>query len=322
MADERDFRFSFNIFTIGSRESFVRSCRVAERHGYDVAFAADHLGAPAPFTALATAAEATKRLRVGTLVLNVAFWNPHLLAREVATIDRLTEGRFELGLGAGHVRAEFDAAGVPWQSLPDRVRRVEEVIGKVRDVFGGAEYTALGRLPEPPEPLQRSGAALGGPPLLVGGASRQVLALAARQADTVSVIGVSRDHSDPRGGFLLAPPEQTERQVTWARQAAGPRTDRIEWHTMVQYIAVTDNRRAAAEELIRRMMPTATVEQVLNSPFILIGTVTDLVEQLRATRERYGFSHFTVHRPFLGAFAPVVERLRAEQSSRYAPSPR
>lgn len=99
----RDFRFSCNVFAIGSAGGFTEYCQAAERFGYDVLFTADHLGSPAPFAPLVAAAGAT-RLRVGTMVLNIGFWNPHLLAREVATADVLTGGRLELGLGAGHMK--------------------------------------------------------------------------------------------------------------------------------------------------------------------------------------------------------------------------
>ena len=113
----RDFRFSCNVFGVGSRAEFVRYCQDAERFGYSTLFTADHLGSPAPFSPLVLAAQVTERLRVGTMVLNVPFWNAHLLAREVATADVLTDGRFELGLGAGHMKWEFDAAGITWPPL-------------------------------------------------------------------------------------------------------------------------------------------------------------------------------------------------------------
>jgi len=116
----RDFRFSFNIFGIGTRQAFIDECREAESYGYDTVFAADHVGIPAPFPLLVAAAEATQRLRVGTLVLNVPFWNPALLAREIATADLLTDGRLEVGLGSGHMKWEFDEVGIEW--LPAAAR--------------------------------------------------------------------------------------------------------------------------------------------------------------------------------------------------------
>src|SRR5487761_1270315 len=117
----RDFRFSCNVFAIRSAGAFTEYCRTAERYGYDAIFTADHLASPAPFSPLIAAAAATERLRVGTLVLNVGFWNPHLLARDVATVDLLTNGRLELGIGAGHMKWEHDAAGILWAPFGERV---------------------------------------------------------------------------------------------------------------------------------------------------------------------------------------------------------
>ena len=119
------FRFSYNIFGIGSGEDFATTCRRGERHGYDTVFAADHLGVASPFPVLVAAVSATQRLRVGTLVLNAPFWNPMLLAREVATTDVLTGGRLELGLGAGHMTGEFDQA-VTWQIEIEAIAIVPE----------------------------------------------------------------------------------------------------------------------------------------------------------------------------------------------------
>src|SRR6516162_7060657 len=128
----RDFRFSFNIFGITSRDAFVAECREAEEYGYDTVFAADHLGIPAPFPLLVAAAEATQRLRVGTLVLNAQFWNPALLERELATTDILTDGRLELGLGSGHMKWEFDEAGIAWQPRVVRAAQLADTIAELQ----------------------------------------------------------------------------------------------------------------------------------------------------------------------------------------------
>src|SRR5215467_9762003 len=172
----RDFRFSFNIFGITSREAFVAKCREAEEYGYDTLFAADHLGIPAPFPLLVAAAEATRRLRVGTLVLNAAFWNAALLAREVATADILTDGRLELGLGSGHMKWEFDEAGIGWQGPTARATALERMIGELERYFS-TELPRPGRQSgrPAPQPVQRVGFGGHGPPLLVGGTGDSVL---------------------------------------------------------------------------------------------------------------------------------------------------
>jgi probable F420-dependent oxidoreductase len=130
-----DFRFSFNILAVDSREKFVETCRQGERYGYDTVFAADHLGYEAPFPVLVAAAAVTERLKVGTLVLNVPFWNPALLAREAATADVLTDGRLELGLGAGHMKWEFEEAGIPWEPFAKRADRLEATIRELGRLF-------------------------------------------------------------------------------------------------------------------------------------------------------------------------------------------
>jgi probable F420-dependent oxidoreductase len=130
------FRFSCNISAIKSRDDFAAWCRRAEDYGYDTVFSADHLGIAAPFPTVAAAANVTERLRVGTLVVNAPFWNPAILAREIATTDILTGGRLEVGLGAGHMKWEFDEAGIAWEPFGARADRLEAVIVELGRIFG------------------------------------------------------------------------------------------------------------------------------------------------------------------------------------------
>ena len=153
------FRFSCNFFGVSSGDAFVDKCRRAEECGYDAVLAPDHLGAPAPFPLLVAAAAATERLRVGTLVLNVPFWNPALLAREVATTDILTGGRLEVGLGAGHMKWEFDEAGIGWKPFSTRADQLATTITELERYF----TTDFESLPEgaAPCPVQRCDATCG-----------------------------------------------------------------------------------------------------------------------------------------------------------------
>ena len=159
----RDFRFSTNVFGVSSRKTLQERCRRLESAGFHTLFAADHLGAPAPFPVLVAAADATENLRVGTLVLNTPFWNPALLAREIVTTDVLTGGRLDVGLGSGHMKWEFDAAGIPWTGFAARAQRLEETITELRRFLG----TELAALPggSAPQPVQRSGFGGSGPPV-------------------------------------------------------------------------------------------------------------------------------------------------------------
>jgi alkanesulfonate monooxygenase SsuD/methylene tetrahydromethanopterin reductase-like flavin-dependent oxidoreductase (luciferase family) len=224
----RDFRFSFNIFGITTRQAFVDTCRAGEQHGYDAVFAADHLGLPAPFPLLVTAAEATERMRVGILVLNAAFWNPALLAREVATTDILTDGRLEVGLGAGHMKWEFEAAGLEWSPFAARAERLDRTV------------TELGR-------------------------------------------------------FFASDLEQVT--VTGDRRAAAEEL-------------AAEHRRIIAERDVTDPSALLSADELLQTPYHLIGTADEIAAQLRAGRERWGFSFITVHEPFMPTFAPVIERLR------------
>lgn len=313
----RDFRFSCNVFGVRSRAEFVRYCQDAERFGYGTIFSADHLGRPSPFPPLVLAAEVTERLRVGTMVLNVPFWNPHLLAREVATVDVLTDGRLELGLGAGHMKWEFDAAGIGWSPLRERVGAVAAAVDELERVFGQGGYPENRPLEamtgQPPlAPVQRAGFSRTGPPLIIGGTGDRILALAAQRADIVALGGVVQAPGERPGTFLLQTAAQADERVAYVRAQAGDRADHLELHALIQRVVVTPRRRTAAERVVAEDGLNLTTEEALDTPFLLFGTVQEIAAQLAERRERFGFSYLTVHEPFMAALAPVIERLRAD----------
>jgi probable F420-dependent oxidoreductase len=311
-----DFRFSFNVFGIDSRDAFVRTCRRGESQGYDTVFTADHLGIAAPFPALVAAAEATERLKVGTLVLNVPFWNPSLLAREVATTDVLTDGRLELGLGSGHMKWEFDEAGIPWEPYGARADRLEATIEELERLFAADGYAQQEELraglgSPVLRPVQRRGFGGHGPPLIVGGTGDRILKIAAERADIIGIAGAYQIKGRPPGEIRIGTAAEADERVRYARECAGERADRLEWHVLTQTVIVTDDRHAAAEKLLEQAGPVMSVDDLLETPFALIGTVEELAEQIMRGRERYGFTYYTVHAPYMDAFAPVIERVRA-----------
>ncbi|WP_433505567.1 TIGR03621 family F420-dependent LLM class oxidoreductase [Pseudonocardia halophobica] len=290
----RPFRFGVNLTSFEDRATWVATCRRVEEQGYDVLLVPDHLGMPAPFPALAAAADATERVRLGTFVLNAGFWNPTLLAREVATLDQLSGGRFELGLGTGYNRAEFDAAGLPFGSPGERVSALEDLVGRLD--------TAL--VDGTPRPAQQPR-----PPLLLGGNGDRMLRLAARRADTVAFAGATLKPGSTTGELLLLTAEELDGRIALAAEAAGERDP--ERNLLVQVVAVVDDRRAGIEQLRARFgVDYLTVDQMLELPTLLVGTVDEIVEQLRAARERFGTSYVTVLQPSAEAFAPVIEKLR------------
>jgi probable F420-dependent oxidoreductase len=310
MPPVRPFRFSLQVPRAASRREWVDLAQRAEDTGFDMVVTADHLGGLAPFIPLAVAAEATERLRVGTLVLNNDFYSPSLLARDAATLDLLSEGRFELGLGAGHARPEFERAGFAFEAPGRRVDRLEEAVGVLRRLFDGETVTHTGdhySLREEsiaPHPVQSR------LPLLVGGGGDRVLTIAARLADAVGFTGLGRTledghHHEP-AGFA---PWRVDEQVTRVRQAAGERLEDVELQVLVQAVVVTNDPVRAAEDLISDHLTTMNVDDVLATPYLMIGTVWELIDRLVERRERWGFSHYTVRPDALGQIEGVMAAL-------------
>jgi probable F420-dependent oxidoreductase len=319
MATPRGFRFSTNFFGLTSRADFTAFCRRVEELGYDMLFAADHLGSSAPFQMVVAAAAVTSRLRVGTLVLNMPFWNPALLAREITTADMLTEGRLEVGLGSGHMKWEFDEAGIAFEPFGKRADMLEAAIAEMGRIFAAGGYQQRRALEEhfglaPLRPAQKSGFGGHGPPLLVGGTGDRILSIAARHADVVAVAGTKQALGKPPGTFRLCTAQETDERVAFTRAAAGDRAGDLEWQVLVQFVKVTDDRRAVAEQLRNEDGETMTIEEVMEAPYVLFGTVDEMADQVLRNRDRYGFTHYTVHGPFAEEFGPVMERVRSRTS--------
>ncbi|MCI0687911.1 MAG: hypothetical protein L0Y54_11835 [Sporichthyaceae bacterium] len=150
-----------------------------------------------------------------------------------------------------------------------------------------------------------------GPPLIVGGTGDAILRIATAHADIVAIAGAYQVKEQPPGTFRLATAAEADERVRFARDQAGERVGEIEWHVLVQMVVETDDRRGTAEKLGAELGPEMTVDQALETPFLLIGTVDEMADQVTRNRERYGFSYLTVHDPNLEAFAPVIQRLRS-----------
>lgn len=312
----REFRFSLNVFGIKIQDAdgFRDQCRKAERQGFDAVYTPDHLGEVAPFPALIAAAAATERLRVGTQVLNTPFWNPHLLAREVATTDVLTGGRLDLGLGAGYSKWEFDEAQIGWEPFGARVSRLQRTITELGRLFSSGGYDSRRELREQMglldmAPVQRQGFNGAGPPLLVGGTGNRMMELAAQYADIVAITGLFQVKGKPAGTLRIGTAADADDRVDFVRKHAAERAGEVEWNVLVSAVVVTDDRRAAAETVRAQFGLEMSVDEVLETPFLLIGTVAQIAEQVRANRERFGFTHLTVNGLFMDAFAPVIEAL-------------
>lgn len=291
----RPFRFGVSLLAPAPTAKWRAKCRRAEELGYDVILVPDHLGMPAPFPALVAAAEATERPRLGTFVLNAGFWNPALLAREVATTDALTGGRLELGLGTGYVQAEHDTAGLPYGSPRERVDRLRRTVEELDRLLGSADHQ--------PRPAQSR------VPLLVGGNGDRVLRLTAEHADIAGFTGVGLVPGSTTGRLRPMTPGELDERVGRYRELAAGRTEPAELNLLLQTVALTDDPESAIGPLLERQ-PQLTAEQALELPVVLAGPRKRLVEQVRARRERYGFSYLTVLEPYMEEFAPVIAELR------------
>ncbi|GIZ96098.1 LLM class F420-dependent oxidoreductase [Tsukamurella sp. TY48] len=287
-----DFRFGVTLRSVRSRAEWIAQCRRAEALGYDVIGVPDHLGTMAPFPAVVLAAEATDRVRVSTVVLNTPFYNPTLLAREAATVDRLTDGRIELGLGAGYVKAEFDEAGIEFPSARQRVDRVAETAATLRRRFADPDHR--------PRTVQP-----GGPPLLIAGWGDRMLDVAARYADIVALTGASTDDS---GHLTLATETDAARRIARLRGALGERADTVEINILVQALFGP----GAGDEQLDQVRPHLArgVDRPEDHLSLLVGTPRDMADRLRTLRAEYGINYVTVLDNNMDAFAPLIALLR------------
>jgi probable F420-dependent oxidoreductase len=262
-----------------------------------------------PLVALTVAVEATTTLRVGTLVFDNDYRHPVVLAKELATLDLATEGRVEVGLGAGWKRTDYDEAGIEYDRPGVRIERMAEALDVMRALwtseapvtFDGTHYAIHGAVgtPRPHHP--------GGPPVCIGGGGRRVLSLAARVADIVSVNATLTAGELGEDTAASAMPSAFDEKVGWVREAAGPRLDAIELQCHCPFVIVTDDRDAIGERMAGAFGLTA--EEAIGVPLVLLGTVDQLCETIQERRARYGFTYWIVPDDAMDALAPVVARL-------------
>lgn len=297
-------------------EAWIGHVRRAEELGYATFLIRDHFVPDffgdqfAPLVALMAAASATTRLRVGTIVLDNDYRHPVLLAKEAATLDLLSGGRLELGLGAGWLQKEYEQAGMVYDSPGVRIGRLAEGIAVLKGLFAegpltfAGEHYTINELEGFPKPTQRPH-----PPILIGGGNRRILRLAGREANIVGILttsvatGTVVDATDERL------PAAVEQKIAWVREGAGERFPEIEL-SLIPTIMLADDRRGRAARLIaERGWSGVSVEEVLAMPSLLIGTMEEIAGDLVARRERYGFSYYIVADGDMETFAPLVERL-------------
>jgi probable F420-dependent oxidoreductase len=290
----KEIRFGFTLASPASKADLVDTVRSAEGYGYDIAVTVDHLGTgrTSPFQGALAAAMISDTMRVGTFVLNSGYWNPTMLAREVATIQRLTGGRFELGMGTGIIKAMYDAAGIPWQPYLKRLAWLETSAAKVRELLAAESGVDM-------------------PRLMLGGASTRTVKLAAEHADIVSLAGIVQIPGRPPGALRVLSGDETRKLVAEYRSFAGARVETLEFNAFVQDVVVTEDRQAAAEAIADEQEGMLSVEGALDSPFLLIGTEEEIAAQVVGHHKEYGFTSFYVQRPWMEKLGPVIKRVRA-----------
>ena len=309
MSHDRRFRFGVQTSTASSGEEWAALARQAEDLGYSTMFLPDHFGDQlAPVPAMAAAADATTELRVGALVFDNDYKHPVVLAKEMASIDVLSGGRVEVGLGAGWMLSDYEQSGIPYDEPKVRVDRFEEGLAVVKGLLGpdpltfeGEHYriTAMDGLPKP---VQQPG-----PPILIGGGLKRMLTIAGRQADIVGINPTipngAVDADAARSGLAAV----TDQKLEWVKAGAGDRYDDLEINLLNFACIVTDDREQVANDFAPLF--GISPEDLLEFPHALVGNVDQICESIEANRERFDASYIVVQRDAMEAMAPVVARL-------------
>ena len=317
--DRQPFRFGVqatNAANGGDWRQFV--CKV-EDLGYSTLFLADHYLGPgpaqraartprqdlAPISAIAAAAAHTTVLRVGCRVFCVDYHVPAVLAKEIATLDLLSEGRLEVGIGAGWSAVEYDAMGLTFDGPGRRISKLKEVVALIKAHCAGEELAQTGAFVNvtgyhgSPPPIQRPH-----PPIMIGGGGRRVLTYAGREADIVSINSVpvvARNDDD------LSPQEEAMRRLDYVIAAAGTRFGDFDIESSPYFVAVTDDLDSAHERIATRT--GIAIDVLRDHPNVLVGSVDAIADTLRARRETHGANYVTVQQNQAESFAPIVARL-------------
>jgi probable F420-dependent oxidoreductase len=307
---DRKFRFGVACSKGRSRKEFTELARKTESLGYSTLFVPDHFIEHdlAPTIALTHAAAVTDTLRVGTFVLGNDYKHPVVCAREMASLDLLSDGRLELGIGAGWMTADYEAAGIPLDRPGVRIARLAESITIMKGLFAPGPFTFHGEyynvteLDGMPKPVQQP------VPFFVGGGAPKILALAAREAQIIGINANLRsgDGTSPDAAKSMTP-QATEEKVGWVRDAAGDRYDDLELQALIGFVYVTDDANRILEGIANAF--GVSVEEARLAPPCLVGTVDDIVASLEERRERWQMSYHVIEDSAIEAFAPIVERL-------------
>jgi probable F420-dependent oxidoreductase len=289
----------------------IRRARLIEDLGYSTFYVPDHfVDQPmAPIPTMAAVAAVTESLRVGSLVLCNDYKHPVVVATEIATIDLISEGRVELGIGAGWMTADYERSGISLDRPGTRIERLEESLEVLKGLFADGPFSYAGKhytiteLDGEPAPVQRPH-----PPIMIGGGGKKILSLAGRQADIVGIIAnASSGYMDSVLEARLLPASLTDEMLGWVRDAAGDRYPDLEIQAMFSYAHVGDHLDAEMAQVAADIgVPT---DDLLQIPVVMMGSVNEIVEKILARRERWDMSYFVVPADKAEEFAPVVAAL-------------
>ncbi len=309
MSKPRPFRFGVEEHRAASATEWREKARIAESLGYSTLFLPDHFGDQlSPIAGLMAAADATTTLRLGSLVFDNDYRHPIVLAKEAATLDLLSEGRFEFGLGAGWMTSDYEQTGIPLDSPGTRIERMAESLEIIKHFFAGGSVSFTGKhyringVEASPSPVQKPH-----PPIILGGGGRRMLSLAGREADIVSINYKLTEGRVNRNLVRTGLAEATEEKLSWVKEAAGDRFSQIELCATVFVASVTDDRDGVAAAFAAGI--GSEVSEVLEMPHFLIGSIDQMIEDVQARRERFGISYVVLPDSATESLAPLVERL-------------
>ncbi len=309
MTSLRPFRFGIQAANATTRSEWVSLAQRTEANGYDVLTMPDHFTEQlAPIPALMTVADATTTLRIGALVWDNDYKHPVVLAKELATMDLLSEGRLEVGMGAGWMITDYEQSGIPYDSPKVRIDRFIEGMAILKGAMSDGTFSHSGTyynvtdyngLPKPVQhPL---------PPFLIGGGGKRVLSYAAREADIIGINGTMTAGVVGPEAISTMTAEAVDEKVAIVHAAAGDRIAQIEMNVRAFMVNVTNDRLAVTESFSSMLgVPRSFMEE---SPFALVGTTDQMIDDLLARRERWGFSYIIVGAEDVESFAPVVAAL-------------
>jgi probable F420-dependent oxidoreductase len=289
--------------------TWTESARELEHMGYATLFVPDHFHEGyGPIAAMAAAAVATTKLQLAAAVMAVDFRHPAVLARELASIDQLSMGRIEVGLGAGYQIEDFLLSGISMDRPGARVDKLIEYVTILKGLFAPGPFSFTGKyyqiqcLDGVPKPFgDRS------PPFFLAGGGRRLLTFAAENAQIVGVNPTMPSSEKKAESAADAVPANIDEKIGWIKDASGARFEQIEIHAWLRFAQVTRNSRKKAEGLIPLFR--VDTDQILSSPIVLMGTVNEIIEHLHERRERWGYSYFTVQQAVAKDFASVLEHL-------------